>query len=497
MGGKVMLVGAGPGDPGLLTCKGKTALEQADVVVYDRLVSPAILDLIPPGARRINVGKEAAHHPVPQEQINEILLEQAQAGHRVVRLKGGDPFVFGRGGEELELLARSGVDFEEIPGVTSAVAAPAYAGIPVTHRDYASSLHIITGHARAGKDLKINFQALVQAGGTLVFLMGVGALPRITAGLLEAGMDGATPAALVENGTLPVQRRCVATLATLVQKAAEMEIRSPAVIVVGEVCTLSDDFCWLERMPLHGRRILVTRPRDRAGALSQKLRALGAEVWEYPCIETVPLVPCPAMEASLENLKEYEWLVFTSPAGVEAFGSQMRKWNWDGRNLAGIRLAALGPGTARALSVLGLRSDYMPDVYDAAHLGQGLPARGRVLILRAAQGSPALTEALARRTIAYDDIAVYRTVLPAGPDAALAQALEKGTLSAVTFTSASTVRGFLQAAGARADLSGLTALCIGHQTAAEARRYGLRAEVAREATPEALAELACTCCQNI
>ena len=278
---------------------------------------------------------------------------------------------------------------------------------------------------------------------------------------------------------------------------ADMEIRSPAVIVVGEVCTLSDGFCWLERMPLHGRRILVTRPRDRAGALSQKLRALGAEVWEYPCIETVPLVPCPAMETALNNLKEYEWLVFTSPAGVEAFGNQMRTLGWDGRNLAGIRLAALGPGTARALSALGLRADYLPAVYDAAHLGQGLPARGRVLILRAAQGSPALTEALARRTIAYDDIAVYRTVLPAGPDADLAQALEKGAVSAVTFTSASTVQGFVRAAGARADLSGLTALCIGHQTAAEARRYGLRAEVAREATPEALAELACACCQNI
>lgn len=359
-----------------MTWKGKMALEQADVVVYDRLVSPAILDLIPPGARRINVGKEAACHPVPQEQINEILLEQARAGHRVVRLKGGDPFVFGRGGEELELLARRGVDFEEIPGVTSAIAAPAYAGIPVTHRDYASSLHIITGHARAGKDLEINFPALVQAGGTLVFLMGVGALPRITAGLLEAGMDGTTPAALVENGTLPVQRRCVATLATLVQKAADMEIRSPAVIVVGEVCTLSDGFCWLERAPPRAADS-GHRPRDRAGALSQKLRALGAEVWEYPCIETVPLVPCPAMETALNNLKEYEWLVFTSPAGVEAFGNQMRTLGWDGRNLAGIRLAALGPGTARALSALGLRADYLPAVYDAAHLGQGcLPGGG-------------------------------------------------------------------------------------------------------------------------
>ena len=246
--GRVTLVGAGPGDPELLTIKGLRALEQADVVVYDRLVSPAVLERIPAGARTIDVGKEASRHPVPQHRINQILAEEAQKGHNVVRLKGGDPFVFGRGGEELEHLARQGVDFREIPGVTSAIAAAAYGGIPVTHRDYASSLHIITGHAREGEPLRVDFEALVRTGGTLVFLMGVTAMPAIVAGLLAAGMDGATPAAMVENGTLPSQRRCAAALESLPERAAAMGIRSPALLVVGGVCALAEELCWFDRI---------------------------------------------------------------------------------------------------------------------------------------------------------------------------------------------------------------------------------------------------------
>ena len=225
MPGKVTLVGAGPGDPGLLTCKGREALAAADAVVFDRLVSPAVLSLIPAAARRIDVGKSASNHPVPQDAINRILLEEAQAGRNVVRLKGGDPFVFGRGGEELEFLFQNGVEFEEIPGVTSAVAAAAYGGIPVTHRDYSSSLHIITGHARAGGELSLDFQAMVRLGGTLVFLMGVAAMPAITKGLLDAGMDAGTPAAIVENGTMAFQRRCSATLGTLCAGAEKMDIK--------------------------------------------------------------------------------------------------------------------------------------------------------------------------------------------------------------------------------------------------------------------------------
>ena len=293
MPGKVTLVGAGPGDPGLLTRKGLEALERADVVVYDRLVSPAILALMPEGAVKINVGKEASRHPVPQEQINRILLEQAQQGHNVVRLKGGDPFLFGRGGEELELLAEHRIPFEEVPGITSAIAAPAYGGIPVTHRDCCSSLHIVTGHQRAGKELAIDFEALVRTGGTLVFLMGVSALPTICAGLLDAGMAPDTPAAVVERGTTPAQRRVSASLAELPRAAEAAAVQSPAVIVVGGVCALADQFDWFDHLPLKGKRVVVTRPRERAGTLSARLRALGADVWEYPCIATVPITPAP------------------------------------------------------------------------------------------------------------------------------------------------------------------------------------------------------------
>lgn len=410
MPGKVTLVGAGPGDPGLLTRKGLEALERADVVVYDRLVSPAILALMPEGAVKINVGKEASRHPVPQEQINQILLEQAQQGHNVVRLKGGDPFLFGRGGEELELLAEHRIPFEEVPGITSAIAAPAYGGIPVTHRDCCSSLHIVTGHQRAGKELAIDFEALVRTGGTLVFLMGVSALPTICAGLLDAGMAPDTPAAVVERGTTPAQRRVSATLAELPRAAEAAAVQSPAVIVVGGVCALADQFDWFDHLPLKGKRVVVTRPRERAGTLSARLRALGADVWEYPCIATVPITPCPAVDGALERLSGYEWLALTSPAGVDAVWACLDGKGLDARALGGLKLAAIGPGTAKALSAHGLRADYVPEVYDAAHLGAGLPARGRVLILRAEEGSPALTEALKGRNIGYDDVACYRTV---------------------------------------------------------------------------------------
>lgn len=494
--GTVTLVGAGPGDPGLLTLKGREALTQAEVVVYDRLVSPAILALAPEGAEMIDVGKEASHHKIPQDQINQILLDKAQEGKRVVRLKGGDPFVFGRGGEELELLRQHDVPFSEVPGVTSAIAAAAYAGIPATHRDWCSSLHIITGHAKAGKELSIDFDALVRTHGTLIFLMGVTAMPRIVQGLLKAGMPEDTPAAMVENGTLPSQRRCDATLAALPQRAAEMGIHSPAIIIVGGVCALAQDFDWLSRLPLRGQRILVTRPKDRAGALSDRLRALGADVWEHPCIETVPILPCPAMEEALGRLSQYRWLCLTSPAGAEALWRCLQGMGRDARSLAGVRLAAIGPGTAKALAAHGLAADYIPPVYDAAHLGDGLPAEGRTLILRAESGSPDLTAALKRRNISFDDIPVYRTRYDPPYSQALRDSIEDGSVPYAAFTSASTVKGFLHTVGEDADFSKLTGLCIGEQTASEARRHGIQTRIAREATVDALVALATQCVQG-
>ena len=491
MSGKVTLVGAGPGDPGLLTVKGLRALEQAEVVVYDRLVSPAVLALIPPGARRIDVGKEASRHPVPQHQINRILLEEAQAGHNVVRLKGGDPFVFGRGGEELQALAQAGVDFAEVPGITSAIAAAAYGGIPVTHRDCASSLHIITGHAKEGEELHINFEALVQAEGTLVFLMGVTALPVIVKGLLEAGMDPDTPAAMVERGTLPGQRRCGATLASLPDRAAEMGIHSPAIIIVGGVCALAEDLCWFQRLPLYGKRILVTRPADRAGTLSEKLRDLGADVVEFPCIRTEAVSPCPAMEAALERLPEYEWLGFTSAAGVEAFWNCLRGMGKDARALGNVKLAVIGAATGRALEAHGLTADLVPEVYDAFHMGEALAkaAAGRVLLLRAEEGSSDLTGALAAAGVAFDDISVYRTIYDNPHSAELREELEAGGFDFVTFTSASTVKGFVSAVGGDADFSRFTGLCIGKQTAGEAEKHHISVKTAAKAAIDAMVEL--------
>ena len=489
MKGKVTLVGAGPGDPGLLTRKGLEALQAAQVVVYDRLVSPAILALMPEGAEKINVGKQASRHPVPQDQINQILLEEGLKGKNVVRLKGGDPFLFGRGGEELELLAQHGVPFEEVPGITSAIAAPAYGGIPVTHRDCCSSLHIITGHQRAGKELDIDFEALVRSKGTLVFLMGVSALEAICTGLLEGGMAPDTPAAVVERGTTPAQRRISATLSTLPRRAAEEQVESPAVIVVGSVCALAEQFDWFDHLPLKGQTIVVTRPRERAGTLSGRLRGLGAEVWEYPCIETAPITPCPAMEQALARLDAYEWLVFTSPAGVDTLWNWLEEQGKDVRVLGKIKLGAIGPGTARALRQHGLKADYIPPVYDAAHLGEGLPAAGKVLALRAEEGSPALTEELAKRNIPCDDVACYQTLYQNAQSQELRAGMVSGQITLVTFTSASTVKGFVASVGEDVDFSAITGICIGKQTAAEAEKYGIPVKIAKAATMDAMVDL--------
>lgn len=493
MSGKVILVGAGPGDPGLLTVKGRRALETAEVVVYDRLVSPAVMALLPSGAQRIDVGKEPSHHAVPQSEINALLIREAQAGHRVVRLKGGDPFVFGRGGEEMEELADAGVDFEEIPGVTSAVAAAAYAGIPVTHRAYASSLHIISARAGENAPTDIPFAALVKAGGTLVFVMGAAALEKVAAGLLEAGMDPGTPAAVVENGTLPEQRQCIASLAELPETARAMHIHSPALIAVGGVCALGKKLNWFDRLPLRGMRVLVTRPKDRAGTLVDRLRDLGADVTAYPCIATVPIAPCPQMEQALENPQEkYGWIAFTSPVGVDIFWQHWEARGRDARALAGLRLAVIGPGTAARLKQRGIAPDLIPAVSDAAHLGAELAslAERRVLLLRAEEASPELPAALEKAGIPFDDIAIYRTDRRS-PDTGMIRAqLENGQFPYAFFTSASTVQGFVGAMGSGVPLNKTTALCIGQHTAAVARRYGIPVEIADRATVDDLVRLA-------
>ena len=484
--GSVILVGAGPGDPGLLTQKGRQAIENAQVVVYDRLVSPAILSLIPKDAEKINVGKESSNHLVPQEEINRILLRKAQEDKRVVRLKGGDPFLFGRGGEELELLEAAGIPFQVVPGVTSALSVPAYAGIPVTHRDFCSSVHIITGHARAGAELHIDFEALRRTGGTLVFLMSVSSLPRICRGLLDAGMAPDMPAAVVERGTLPRQRKLVSTLEKLPSEAEKAGVKSPAIIVVGKVCALSSRFDWFDGLPMKGKTVVVTRPEDRSGTLTQRLRELGAEVVDYPCIRTVAREENPELEEAMENLSRYRCLVFTSPAGPEIFFRRLRAAGRDARALSGLTLAAIGPKTAKAMERFGVTADLVPETYDSDHLAKALETvEGPVLLCRASRGSTALPEMLERKGIPFADVPVYDTVY-AAPAPQKVDALLGETLL-VTFTSASTVRGFVESLPGR-DLKNVIGCCIGKQTEAEAKKYGLATVVSQEATMESLVE---------
>ena len=484
--GSVILVGAGPGDPGLLTQKGRQAIENAQVVVYDRLVSPAILSLIPRDAEKINVGKESSNHLVPQEEINRILLRKAQEDKRVVRLKGGDPFLFGRGGEELELLEAAGIPFQVVPGVTSALSVPAYAGIPVTHRDFCSSVHIITGHARAGAELHIDFEALRRTGGTLVFLMSVSSLPRICRGLLDAGMAPDMPAAVIEKGTCPGQRKLVSTLEKLPSEAEKAGVKSPAIIVVGKVCALSSRFDWFDGLPMKGKTVVVTRPEDRSGTLTQRLRELGAEAVDYPCIRTVAREENPELEEAIGNLSRYRCLVFTSPAGPEIFFRRLRAAGRDARALSGLTLAAIGPKTAKALEKHGVTADLVPETYDSDHLAKALETvEGPVLLCRASRGSTALPEMLERKGIPFADVPVYDTVY-AAPAPQKVDALLGETLL-VTFTSASTVRGFVESLPGR-DLKNVIGCCIGKQTEAEAKKYGLATVVSQEATMESLVE---------
>lgn len=497
--GKVWLAGAGPGDAGLLTVKTRQLLCEADVIVYDALVSEEILCQIPDHVERIYVGKRSGHHPVPQEEINAILLQEAQKGKRVLRLKGGDPFVFGRGGEELELLTAHQIPYEIVPGVTSASAVPAYAGIPVTHRDYTSSFHVITGHPRKGGKLQIDFDALVRLNGTLIFLMGITAMESICSGLLEAGMEPDMPAAVLERGTTAAQRSVVSDVKHLPKEAKKAGLGMPAIIVVGKVCRLGEQFHWAEKRVLGGRQFLITRPRQHSSSLARKLRDLGAQVLELPAIRTEPVEPNPELTAALEQFgtSAESWLVFTSPIGVATFFEQLEKQAWDIRKLfrkqTELRIAAIGSATGQALRSFGLIADLVPDVYDAAHLGRSIAQNAKlgseVLIVRAKDGSEALLPPLENAGLSVQDVALYETVceLHEALHDEIVNAVCSGEVDAVTFTSASTVHGFVQSMKLT-DYTNIRAVCIGEQTAKEAERYGMQVQISDQATIDSLVE---------
>ena len=413
----VYLVGAGPGDPGLITAKGLALLRRAQVVVYDQLASPELLKCAPADAEVIYVGKQAGAHALPQEGINKLLINRARAGLTVVRLKGGDPFVFGRGGEEAEALAAAGLPFEVIPGVTSAVAVPAYAGIPVTHRRYTTLVTFITGHEDPTKEASaIPWGALGQNPGTLVFLMGVKNMAENCRRLILAGRDPETPAAVVEKGATLAQRTVTGTLADIAARAREANVKPPAVLVVGGVVELRERLQWWETRPLWGRTVVVTRSREQASRLVELLSAAGARCLEVPTIEIGPPDDLTPLDAALENISRYDWIVFTSANGVASFMARLFGQGKDVRALGRAKIAAIGPATAQALRAYGLAADVVPRTFQAEGLLEALTPYitpgTRILLARAQAAREALPQGLARLGAQVDVAPVYQARPP-------------------------------------------------------------------------------------
>lgn len=492
MTGRVWLVGAGPSDVGLLTIKAKQVIEQADAVVYDSLVGLGILAMIPGDAEKIDVGKRAGNHKMCQEDISILLAELAKKYQRVVRLKGGDPYMFGRGGEEAELLVQRGIPFEIVPGITSAVSVPAYAGIPVTHRDAASMVHIITGHKKKDLPLEMDFKALVSVGGTLVFLMGVSALLDITQGLTAAGMPKETPAAVISCGTTAREKKIVATIETLAHSVEQDHLQTPAIIVVGEVCRYEKELDWRRYQPLAKKRYLLTRPRERSMVLAQKLRELGAEVIELPAIRTRPILPNPALSHAVNEMFGYKMLLFTSPAAVNYFFNFLREEKLDIRSIGSVEIGVIGAGTKRELELRGIFADYMPKEYYGSALAElaasKLKENDWVLLPRAKEANPEIVRILKEKSITVNEIPLYETLYETSGAVDLGSEIQHGGITDAVFTSASTVRGFL-AASKGAEVGQIQAYCIGELTAKEAREAGMRPLIAKEASIDSLVEL--------
>jgi uroporphyrinogen III methyltransferase/synthase len=501
--GKVYIIGVGPGDYKLLTLHAVEYLSKADVIVYDRLINPKVLKYARQGAELIYVGKEPGFHPIPQTEINAILIAQASAGREVARVKGGDPFLFGRGGEEAEALAANGIEFVVVPGISSAMAVPAYAGIPLTHRDYSSAVHILTGHERddkAGatgqKDDAIDYELLAKTTGTLVFLMGVKNLAGISRRLIDHGKAPATPVVVIEKGTTVEQRVVAGTLENIAGEVVKAGVQSPAVTVIGPVTGLKDKLAWVTKRPLWGKRILVTRSRAQAGKLVEQIEWLGGEVVELPVIKICEPEDFTLFDTVLERIKSYSWLLFTSVNGVNAFFDRLRYRQRDIRELYGIRLGAVGATTAEELTRRGLNLDFMPQAYTATDLSTGLlellKAGDRVLLTRGdlavnrepeELSSQDLANGLRSKDIQVDDLIVYRTIMEEQNPAEVRSLLEAGQLDCLTFTSSSTVRNCITQLGETylctwlAKLPQTKVACIGPVTAATAAAYGIRVDI--------------------
>jgi len=479
------LVGAGPGDPGLLTLRGRECLEQADLVVFDQLVSPETMALVPETTERVFVGKESGRHTMPQEEINALLVRAVKEGRKVVRLKGGDPFVFGRGGEEAAELAAAGLPFEIVPGVTSAIAGPAYAGIPVTHREFGSELTIFTGHEEPGKEgSALDLDAIARGRGTRVMLMGVERLQSIAADLIARGADPATPVAVIHRATTPRQRTVTGPLGEIAGIVAAAGLRPPALVVIGGVVGLREQLAWFERRPLFGKRIVVTRTRKQAGSLSSELRALGAEVIELPTIRIDPPRDRKLFAELVRDVHAYDWLVFTSPNGVERFFEVFFALYKDLREIGGVRIAAIGPSTAEAVRAFHLQVDRMPDRAVAEDLLEALREEGsvenlRFLLVRPEEARDVLARGLSDAGAIVDEAVAYRTV-PEDRDAGGAAArLREGTVDLVSFASSSAVENFL--ALNLSITENIEVASIGPVTSSALREHGVRVDLeARE-----------------
>jgi uroporphyrinogen III methyltransferase/synthase len=484
--GTVYLVGAGPGDPGLITVRGLRLIREADVVVHDYLAAPDFLKETKAGAELIYVGKKGGDHIAEQPKINEILVTKACEGKTVVRLKGGDPYLFGRGAEEAEELNLAGVRFETVPGVTSAIAAPAYAGIPVTHRDHASMVTFVTGHEDPSKsESAVNWDLLAKGSGTLVFLMGVGNLGAICSNLIDKGRAPETPAALVRWGTTPKQVSVFATLNTLPEEATARGVKAPAVLVVGTVARLRDSLAWYERKPLFGKRILITRGREQSRRMADMIREAGGAPILCPVIEIVPPADFGPLDRAIARISDFDWVIFTSVNGVEGFFSRFFELRGDIREMAGPRLGAIGPVTARALKDRGLKVETPATEFTAEGVLAALPQEeisGRkFLIPRAEEAREILPRGIAAQGGLVEVAPVYRTRPPREANVEeIRKLLRRGEVDAITFTSSSTVTNFLDMLGP-ADgaelLEGVVVGSIGPVTSSTARRLGVSVNV--------------------
>lgn len=494
--GIVYLVGAGPGSPDLITVKGLRSIREADVLVYDRLVSQHLIKEVKAEAELIYVGKMPDRHTLEQEEINRLLVEKAKQGKMVTRLKGGDPFVFGRGGEEALALAESGIAFEIVPGITSAVAVPAYAGIPVTHRAVAADFTVITGHEDPTKESSdLDWPALARTRGTLVILMGMGNLPIITEKLIHEGMDPHLPVALVHRGTEAAQRTLTGTLANIAEKAAAENFKHPAVIVIGKVVELHDHLQWYENKPLFGRRIVVSRAREQASRFSALLENLGAETLEFPAIKIAPPLDYSPLDRALQKIDQYGWLIFTSENGVHSFFSRLLENGKDVRALQGAMICAIGPRTKEILESKALQVDYLPSEYRAEAvielLKEKIKPGDRVLLPRADLARSLLPQALTALGAQVDNVIAYRTVRGDSDAALLRQMLKNDEIDMLTFTSSSTVRNIYEMIGpeAAALLKEVALASIGPITSAALTDFGLKVSVeANEYTIAGLTE---------